>query len=106
MGFLTPAISPERRGRKIFWRVASATLVSLDGLDEGEELRAVDQLDGFAGGEVLGVTGEFAGGDDYGFVGLLGGHQTEHFTDDGCADGKYFPLLALHQRGLACAVQL
>jgi len=42
-------------------------------LDEGEQLRAVNQLDGFAGGEVLGIAGEFAGGDDDGFVGVFGG---------------------------------
>jgi len=40
----------------------------LDGLDEGEQLRSVNQLNGLAGGELLGVTGKFARRDDDGFV--------------------------------------
>jgi hypothetical protein len=77
---------------------ATGQCATLDGLDEGKKLRAVNQLDGFADGEVLGVTGEFAGRDDDGFIGLLGGHQAEHLADDRSADGKDFPLLALHER--------
>ena len=69
----------------------------MDGLDEGEELGAVYELDGFAGYEVLGGLGEFAGGDDDGFVSMLGGQEAEHFADDGCADGIDFPLFALNE---------
>ena len=60
-------------------------------------MRAVNQLDWFAGGETLGVFGEFAGCDDQGFVSVFVVQQAEHFTDDRGADGEDFPLLALHE---------
>ena len=73
----------------------------MDVLDEDEQLRAINQLDGFAGGEVLGVTGEFARRDNDDFIRLLVMQQAEHFTNDRSADGEDFPLLALNQRSPA-----
>lgn len=79
--------------------------MGLDGVDQGDELRAVNETDGFVSGKIYCVAGEFAGGDNYNFFGIFGGHQTEHFVDDRRTDGEHLPLFALHPRDATVAAE-
>lgn len=72
--------------------------LGLDRLDEGEQLRPVNEMDGFASSKVMGVASEAAGGDEDGQVGFFGGHEAEHFSDYRRANGKDLPLFALDER--------
>src|SRR6516162_690832 len=68
-------------GRRFCSRWPGSRRIDLDRFNHGEQLRAVNEADGFAGGKVFRIPGEIAGGDNDGFIGFFGGHQPEHFAD-------------------------
>lgn len=72
---------------------------ALDGLDEGLELWAVDEGEGEVLGEVVGLLGEAAGGDEDAAVGVLAGDDAVEFACGFDADLLGLPVLALDQGG-------
>lgn len=72
---------------------------ALDGLDEGLELGAVDEGEWEVLGEVVGLLGEAAGGDEDASGGLLAGDDAVELACGFDADLLGLPVLALDEGG-------